>query len=109
MAAALKGYVAPARETAGRSFRLVCASAVELSLAKGSHMSIREMFFGAWILEPQETVASDGSVHRPLGENPVGLLMYDSSGRVGVNMMRTGRPSLRSAPYQCFEAHRTGL
>ncbi len=46
-------------------------------------MSIREMFLGAWILESQETVASDGSVHRPLGENPVGLLIASWLSRDG--------------------------
>lgn len=54
-------------------------------------MSVREMFLGAWILESQETVALDGSVHRPLGDDPVGLLIYDPAGRVSVNIMRTGR------------------
>jgi hypothetical protein len=49
---------------------------------------IRKKLLGAWSLVSWQSVADDGSVLYPLGENAVGQLMYDAAGRVSAQLVR---------------------
>jgi len=51
---------------------------------------------GAWRLVSFEAREPDGSVTHPYGEHPAGLLMYDSTGRMAVQIMRRDRQHLSS-------------
>lgn len=55
-------------------------------------MEIRERFLGAWTLKSLEARSSGGPASRPFGDDAVGSIMYDDSGRFSVNVMRPGRP-----------------
>ncbi|MFP5262035.1 MAG: lipocalin-like domain-containing protein [Blastocatellia bacterium] len=53
-------------------------------------------FIGAWRLVSVEDRGPDGGLTRPYGEHPLGLLLYDKSGRMSVQIMRSDRPPLSS-------------
>lgn len=59
-----------------------------------------ERFIGAWRLVAFEDARPDGQVVYPYGQDAAGLLIYDSSGRMSVQIMRRDRPSLSSADWQ---------
>lgn len=44
-----------------------------------------------------ESRAATGEVSYPFGEHPVGVLTYDSKGRMSAQLMRRNRPAFRSA------------
>jgi hypothetical protein len=46
-------------------------------------------FLGAWLLVSQDTVYPDGSSVPSRGEHPAGIIMYDASGYMAVQLMRT--------------------
>ena len=46
---------------------------------------------GVWKLVSCEREMTNGRIDRPLGEQPVGRLIYDAGGRVSVQLMRAGR------------------
>ncbi|HXU09206.1 MAG TPA: lipocalin-like domain-containing protein [Blastocatellia bacterium] len=48
-------------------------------------------FLGAWRLVSFEEETSDGEIVYPYGESAVGLLIYESSGRMSVQIMRRDR------------------
>ena len=50
----------------------------------------------AWILTSFEVRHSDGSLSFPFGEDPVGRLMYDRSGRMSAQLVRRERPVFES-------------
>jgi len=50
-----------------------------------------ERFIGAWRLLVFEELGSDGHIAYPYGSDAVGLLIYDSSGRMSVQIMRRDR------------------
>jgi hypothetical protein len=50
-----------------------------------------EEFFGAWRLVSFEERQPDGRVIHPYGRDPVGLLIYEASGRVSVQIMKKDR------------------
>ncbi len=52
----------------------------------------REPFYGVWRLVSNTFRASDGSVTHPFGEDCRGLIMYDRSGMMSVQMVRADRP-----------------
>jgi hypothetical protein len=54
---------------------------------------------GTWRLVSFEEQGPDGGVIHPYGPNPVGFLMYDASGRMSVQIMRSGRDRLPSANF----------
>ncbi|WP_281689140.1 lipocalin-like domain-containing protein [Pseudonocardia thermophila] len=54
-----------------------------------------EALVGAWRLVDWTVHRGDGSTAKPLGDHPVGLLVYTAEGRMSGQMMRTGRPRLR--------------
>jgi hypothetical protein len=51
---------------------------------------------GTWRVERYEDRAADGAVSYPYGENPVGYCVYDATGHLSVQIMRT--PALKSFP-----------
>ena len=55
-----------------------------------------QKFMGTWKLVTSEFRTSDGKVSYPLGEKAVGILMYDSGGRMAVQLMRQDRPRFAS-------------
>src|SRR5262245_45597498 len=55
-----------------------------------------ERFIGAWRLVAFEEDAPDGRVVYPYGKDATGLLIYDSSGHMSVQIMRRDRESLFS-------------
>ncbi len=53
-------------------------------------------FVGTWRLISFEEDLPDGHLSYPYGRNPVGLLIYDSSGNMAVQIMKPDRPALSS-------------
>jgi hypothetical protein len=51
---------------------------------------------GTWRLVSFAEYQPDGAGALPYGPNPVGFLMYDASGRMSVQIMRSGRDPLPS-------------
>jgi hypothetical protein len=56
-----------------------------------------ERFIGAWRLLAFEEQGPDGQVIYPYGQDAAGLLIYDPSGRMSVQIMRRNRAALSSA------------
>lgn len=52
---------------------------------------------GTWRLERWEAVGDDGSVLRPMGERPEGILVYSADGTMITTIAPAGRPRLSSA------------
>lgn len=67
------------------------ASEVALSEAP-SESAIGNAIVGSWRLVSWIVKAPDGKVTHPVGENPVGLLMYDDLGNMSVHLMNSFRP-----------------
>jgi hypothetical protein len=63
-----------------------------------------EGFIGAWRLVAFEEVGPDGEVIYPYGQDAAGLLIYDSSGRMSVQIMRRDRAPLSTADWQGLRA-----
>ena len=63
-----------------------------------------ERFIGAWRLVAFEEEGPDGEVVYPYGKDAAGLLTYDSSGRMSVQIMRRDRAPLSSADWQSLPA-----
>jgi hypothetical protein len=51
---------------------------------------------GTWKLVSWESADSNGEVTRPLGDHPVGFLMYGADGRMCIEMMNPNRPKFAS-------------
>jgi Lipocalin-like domain len=60
-----------------------------------AEMTIQQ-FIGTWKLVTSEFRTSDGKVSYPLGEKAVGILIYDSGGRMAAQLMRPDRPKFAS-------------
>jgi hypothetical protein len=43
-------------------------------------------FFGAWLLDSFESLAPDGAVSRPWGDDPLGIIWWDASGYFAVQL-----------------------
>ena len=59
-----------------------------------------EKFIGAWRLVAFEEDGPDGEVIYPYGQDAAGLLIYDSLGRMSVQIMKRDRAPLSSADWQ---------
>ena len=59
-------------------------------------MSSNNQLVGTWKLLSAEYRGKDGKALDYWGDNPVGVLMYDASGRMAVQLMRRDRPTLVS-------------
>lgn len=57
---------------------------------------IREKLLGAWSLVSWQSFSDDGSVRYPLGEDAVGQLMYDATGRVSAQLVRAEQERFHS-------------
>lgn len=55
-----------------------------------------DKFTGAWRLVSFEERQPNGEITHPYGEHPVGLLVYDASGMMSVQVMRRDRAALSS-------------
>ena len=53
--------------------------------------TLHDQLLGAWELVSYRLEFETGRVVEPLGEDPVGLIVYTPQGRVSVNIMRAGR------------------
>jgi Lipocalin-like domain len=58
--------------------------------------NIASRFVGAWRLLSCETRNSHGQVQFPFGEKPRGQLVYDASGNMSAQLMKTERPRFAS-------------
>ena len=56
-----------------------------------------DRFIGAWRLVAFEEQTPNGEVVYPYGENAAGLLIYDSSGQMSVQIMKRARSPLSSS------------
>jgi hypothetical protein len=56
---------------------------------------IQKRLIGSWHLVSWEWKDADGAVTSPLGADPAGLLVYDSSGCVSAQLMRRNLPLFR--------------
>jgi len=56
---------------------------------------IQERLIGSWRPVSWDWYDAGGAVNSPLGENPVGLLIYDRSGFVSAQLMRRQQPLFR--------------
>ncbi|HEU4390663.1 MAG TPA: lipocalin-like domain-containing protein [Blastocatellia bacterium] len=59
-------------------------------------MADATQFVGTWKLISVEDTLANGVVEYPYGRDPAGLLVYDSSGRMAVQIVRRNRPRLSS-------------
>lgn len=57
-----------------------------------SESAIGTALAGSWRLVSWIVKAPDGTVSHPMGENPIGLLMYDGAGNMSVHLMNSFRP-----------------
>jgi hypothetical protein len=55
-----------------------------------------KQFVGTWKLISSEFKSSDGQVTNPLGNDAIGILMYDASQHMSVQIMRRDRPIFAS-------------
>jgi Lipocalin-like domain len=63
-----------------------------------------ERFIGAWRLVAFEEEGTNGELVYPYGQDAAGLLIYDSSGCMSVQIMRRDRVPLSSADWQSLPA-----
>jgi hypothetical protein len=56
--------------------------------ASPSTPQVRQRLFGCWRLISYHTQSPSGEVSCPLGEDPLGQLGYDASGRMSAHLMR---------------------
>jgi len=61
-------------------------------------------FVGAWRLVSFEEDGPGGEIGFPYGPDPAGLLIYDPSGRMSVQIMRRERTSLSSTEWRSIPA-----
>lgn len=59
-------------------------------------MTDREDFAGMWKLISYRNEGEDGTVNYPFGQNPKGMIYYDRTGHMGVNIMPEGRTKFKS-------------
>ena len=57
--------------------------------------SIRERLTGCWRLAGYEVTADAGATDRPLGDNPLGTILYTPDGYMSAQL---ARPPLRTHP-----------
>ena len=79
----------------------------------GESQEFRERFFGSWSLVSFEHVLPSGEVLRPFGDSPTGLIVYQTNGRMSVQIAVGGRKKLacedpfQASPQEAAEAWRT--
>src|SRR6202171_5215018 len=61
------------------------------SSALAHHQSETPPLIGTWILGSLYNIREDGSRFSPVGSNPKGILIYDATGRMSVQIMGSER------------------
>jgi hypothetical protein len=69
-------------------------------------MSEQAKFVGTWRLVAFEDEQPGGEVNFPYGQNPVGLLFYDASGNMAVQIMNGERQSLPASDFSQVDAEK---
>lgn len=59
-------------------------------------MATSKDFAGSWNLVSYHNESDDGTVNQPFGKKPKGMIYYDSTGHMGVNLMPEGRKQFTS-------------
>jgi len=70
---------------------------------------MQSAFVGTWLLVSQHTVFADGASRPSRGENASGILMYDSSGYMAVQLMRTDEQARLFFDLRDFETAMQGF
>jgi hypothetical protein len=65
--------------------------------AVSQQSSIKEQLVGTWMLVASENVRADGSKVDEYGQNPKGILIFDSNGRYSLTIMRADLPKFAAA------------
>ena len=86
--------------TAGLILLVVCCGVLAGASTQSQRSSVRERIAGAWRLESRTVTQGNGApvVDSVLGQQPAGLLFYDASGHMMLQMMRQARAQAISAP-----------
>jgi hypothetical protein len=58
-----------------------------------------QRFLGAWELVSFESRAADGTVTRPMGDDPVGIIIWDASGAMSAQL---GPRDAEAGPYVAY-------
>lgn len=86
---------------------------MRIPLSKERKVQILRQIVGTWKLVSAEAKCADGQVIYVYGENPRGMIIYDSVGNVSVNFMQSNRESFsvadkaRSTPQEAKHAIET--
>jgi hypothetical protein len=59
-----------------------------------------QFLVGAWSLVECAEILSDGSKRLPLGERPLGQVVYSADGHMAAQLVRAGRPAFASDDYR---------
>jgi len=59
-----------------------------------SKKSVQRQLVGTWTLIDVDNIYPNGSRVRPYGDNPVGLLMFDSAGNYTLQILKAVRPKV---------------
>lgn len=62
--------------------------------------SMRERLLGSWQVVSWEWHDAEGAVTSPLGEDPAGQLIYDSSGAMSAQLMRRDQPPFQDEDWR---------
>lgn len=84
-----------------RKILSLCAIlALGLALLSRSAVSqqkpLKEQLVGTWTIVSNDNVAPDGTKRQIFGENPKGILMFESSGRYAQIFVRPDRPKFKA-------------
>jgi len=66
--------------------------------------SIAKQLVGSWSLVSYEDRTADGTVAYPYGKSPSGLLIYDTTNHMSVQIMKTPPPDVASDDWDKFTA-----
>src|SRR4051812_27742270 len=58
--------------------------------------SLKEQLVGTWTLVSIDNISADSTRVHPYGENPQGLLMFDTKGNYAIQILKTERPKVAS-------------
>ena len=88
-----------------RSVLVVLMLLVPISLsAQIKRENTAKEIIGSWKLLSYEDRDESGSIVYPYGKSPAGLLIYDSTGHMAVQMMKTPPPDVASDDWDKFTA-----
>ncbi len=85
-----------------------CAAAISDSAEPGGSDSSVRGIVGTWKLIAYENRLADGTVEYPYGKNPLGLLIYDSTGHMAIQIMKVPHPKVASGDEEKVTAEEKG-